>query len=228
MNRKFNPVIVVGAVLLIVGIAVLTVFAVKGDKTEKPSTVKALVALADIPAGTSANTAPLQVQDVSSADVQLGSPTDLGAIAGTIATGRITKGTIISSTSFGNVSSITNAGVTLPKGKQALGIELGFAPGALRYVIPGNKITIWVVPKNKATANGTVQYSPGVRLVQDIVVLRTTPGLGDGAGTASTPGPGNLDFLLAVDDQEASKIIGASSQPDLNTLYVTLSNTSQG
>jgi pilus assembly protein CpaB len=229
MNRKFNPVIVVGAVLALAGIAVLAVLATKGDSTSKPRTIKALVATSDIAAGTPANTASMQVQDVSSSDVPNGSPTSAGALAGQIATVRITKGTVISSGAFGNVSTaVTSAGIALPKGKQALGIELGFAPGALRYVVPGNKITVWVTPKQKAKSDGTVPYSPGVALVQDVLVLRTTPGSGDGSGTSATAGPGNLDFLLAVDDTQASRLVGAASQPDVNTLYVTLSSTSQG
>jgi FAD synthase len=59
-----------------------------------------------------------------------------------------------------------------------------------------------------------------------VLVLRTTPGAGNGDGTAAVAGPGQLDFLLAVDRLEASKLIGAAAQPDVNLLYVTLSATS--
>ncbi|MCW2543376.1 MAG: hypothetical protein JWM40_928 [Frankiales bacterium] len=227
MNRKFNPVILVGAVLLIAGVAVLAVLASRGGSNNSSSrTIKALVATADIPAGTSANIAPIQVQDVKASDVPAGSPTELGSIAGQIANVRIPKGTVISGSTFGTVAGFTNAGVTLPKGKQAVGVELAFAPGALRYVVPGNKITIWVTQKQKADADGNIAVKPAVPILKDIEVLRTTPGAGNGDGTALTPGPGNLDFLLAMSEVQSSVFIGAASQ-NVN-LYFTVSNTSQG
>lgn len=223
MNRKFNPIIAVGAVLLLVGVVVLAVLAGRGDSSGS-SKVKALVALADVPAGTPSSAASLRVEDVSSKDVPAGSPTDLSSLAGKFATTRILKGQIITAASFGSVSTPTAAGVRLPKGKQALGVELGFAPGGLRYVIPGNKINIYAVPKQKVE-NGTLHITPGQVILRDVLVLQTTPGAGDGSGTAPTPGVGNLDFLLAVDETQARVLVGASVTADVNVLYFTLSST---
>lgn len=223
MNRKFNPIIAVGAVLLLVGVVVLAILAGRGGSSSS-SKVKALVAQADVPAGTSASSANLRVEEVSSKDVPAGSPTDLSSLAGKFATTRILKGQVITAASFGQVSAPTAAGVPLPKGKQALGVELGFAPGGLRYVVPGNKINIYAVPKQKVT-NGTLHITPGQVILRDVLVLRTTPGAGDGSGTAPTPGVGNLDFLLAVDEIQARVLVGASVTTDVNVLYFTLSST---
>jgi pilus assembly protein CpaB len=225
MNRKFNPVIAVGAVLLLVGVVVLAVLAARGDSSS-PKTVKALVAQADVPAGTPAISANLKVQDVAARDVPAGSPSDPGVLAGKFATTRILKGQVITAASFGQVAAATSAGVALPKGKQALGVELGFAPGGLRYVVPGNKINVYVAPKAKAAGDGAVHVTPGQVIVRDLLVLRTTPGAGDGNGTAPVAGPGNLDFLLAVDETQARILVGAASNPDLGVLYFTLSSAS--
>src|SRR4051812_48104651 len=105
-------------------------------------------------------------------------------------------------------------------------MELGFAPGGLRYVVPGNKINVYVAPKGQANPDGAVHITPGKVIVKDLLVLRTTPGLGDGNGTAPVAGPGNLDFLLAVDDTQAKILIGAASSPDVGALYFTLSSAS--
>jgi Flp pilus assembly protein CpaB len=225
MNRKFNPIIAVGALLLLVGVVVLAVLAARGGSSSS-SQVKALVAQSDVPAGTPVASAHLQVESVSSKDVPAGSPSDLSSLAGKFATTRILKGQVINAASFGQVGQPTSAGVSLPKGKQALGMELGFAPGGLRYVVPGNKINVFAVPKSKADGTGTVHVTPGQVVLRDLLVLRTTPGAGDGSGTAPVPGAGNLDFLLAVDETQARVLVGAAATADVNVLYFTLSNAS--
>src|SRR3982751_1804199 len=106
MNRKFNPIIVVGAVLLLVGVVVLAVLAAR-DSSSSPNKVKALVAQADVAQGAPASAARLEVQDVSAGDVPAGSPTDLSALAGKFATTRILKGQVITGTSFGQVGAPT-------------------------------------------------------------------------------------------------------------------------
>jgi Flp pilus assembly protein CpaB len=225
MNRKFNPLLAVGAVLLIVGIAVLGVLASRnGDG--KSSTVKVLVATQNIAQGAPALATTLQIKDVKSSDVPAGAVTSLQQVTGQIALVPIVKDTVVTTSSFGQYGATTTTGVTLPKGKEALGIELSFAPGALRYVVPGNKVTIWVTPKQKPGSDGSIPVVRSTPLLENVLVLRTTPGAGNGDGTAAVAGPGQLDFLLAVDRLEASKLIGAAAQPDVNLLYVTLSATS--
>ena len=63
-------------------------------------------------------------------------------------------------------------------------------------------------------------------LLKGIVVIATTPGAGTGAATAVQAGPGNLDFLLAVSDQEALKIVNA--QAAQHALYFSLAATGKG
>ncbi|MDX6214423.1 MAG: hypothetical protein QOG99_7, partial [Frankiales bacterium] len=76
MNRKFNPIIAVGAALLLIGVVVLAVLAARGNTTTAGK-VKALVASADVPAGTPAGAAHLEVQDVTAGSVPSGAPRDL-------------------------------------------------------------------------------------------------------------------------------------------------------
>ena len=226
MNRKFNPVIAVGAVLLLAGVVVLAVLAGRGGGSSDKK-VKALVAKTDIAAGTAAAKADLGVKEVPANQVPAGSPLDATALVGTFATGKIPAGQIITASSFGGVAAVTPAGISLHAGKQAIGVELSFAPGGLRYAVPGNKINVYVAVKPKDQGNGAISVGPTVLLLQDVLVLRTTPGAGDGNGTAVTPGAGNLDFLLEVDQAQAQKIISVSANPGVNVMYFTLSKTSQ-
>jgi Flp pilus assembly protein CpaB len=217
MNRKFNPVIVVGALLLVVGIAVLAVLAARGGDT-KTREVKAVVASDNIVAGTTGETAKVKVQDVPASSVPVGSYLDPAALKGTVALRNVPRGEVISTSAFGVLGQTTDHGVTLPTGKQGLGIELGFAPGALRYVVPGNKVVVWASRRVGDSAVTT-------QVVKDVLVMATTPGAGNGNATGATAGPGNLDFLLAVSPQEAAKLIAAQAAGQ--SLYVTLSNSSR-
>ena len=63
-------------------------------------------------------------------------------------------------------------------------------------------------------------------LLQDVLVIATTPGAGTGASTAVTAGPGTLDFLLAVTRAQAARVIAA--QASGASLYFTLASTKQG
>lgn len=220
MNRKFNPVIVVGALLAVAGVAVLVGLAAKDDNPSANGTVRVVVATAAIAAGTPAGSAAIEVQDVAAGAVPNGSLIDPAAIAGQVALRPIAKGEVVAASAFGAQGVAAAGGVRLPAGKEGLGVELAFAPGGLRYVLPGNKITVWSTPKVK---EGEVA-SPRA-ILQDILVIATTPGAGTGAATEVTAGPGALDFLLAVTRAEAASVIGA--QASGASLYFTLASTDQ-
>ncbi|MCU1371974.1 MAG: hypothetical protein JWO77_3168, partial [Ilumatobacteraceae bacterium] len=139
--------------------------------------------------------------------------------------GKIPAGQIITGTSFGGPAAATAAGISLHAGKQAIGVELAFAPGGLRYAVPGNEINIYVVAKPKDNGDGTVQIGQTRLLLSDVLVLRTTPGAGDGNGTVVTPGAGNLDFLLEVSQAQAQQIAAVAAGSS-TVMYFTISKTS--
>ena len=216
MNRKLNPVVMVGAVLALVGVAVLAVLAARGGGSSSDGKkVRALVTTAPVAAGTPASAAALTVTELPSSSVPAGALTDAAAVTGQVALRSLNKGEVVVPGAFGLQGVAAAGGVVLPAGKEGLGIELGFVPGGLRYVVPGNRITIWATPKGGASHV----------LVDAIQVISTTPGTGDGAATAVTPAPGNLDFLLAVSRDEAQAII--NQQVKGSVLYFTLASTGQ-
>ena len=216
MNRKLNPVVIVGALLALAGVAVLAVLAARGgDSSGEGKKVRALVTTAPVVAGTPASAAKLTVTELPASAVPAGAFTDPASVAGQVALRTLAKGEVVVPGTFGQQGVAASGGVVLPAGKEGMGVELGFAPGGLRYVVPGNRITVWAAPKSGAS---TV-------LVDNIQVIATTPGTGDGAATPVTAGPGNLDFLLAVSRDEAAAIIAAQSRGV--TLYFTLAGTGQ-
>jgi Flp pilus assembly protein CpaB len=207
----------VGALLALAGVAVLAVLAARGgeDSGSDSKKVRALVAAAPVAAGTPAASARITVTELPASSVPAGAFTDPASVAGQVALRSIAKGEVVVPGAFGQQGVAASGGVVLPAGKEGLGVELGFAPGGLRYVVPGNRITVWAASK---TGSSRV-------LVDNIAVIATTPGAGDGAATAVTAGPGNLDFLLAVSREEAASIITAQTKGA--TLYFTLAGTGQ-
>ena len=215
MIRKVNPVVLVGAVLALAGVVVLAVIAAGGGDSTDGKKVSVLVTSVPVAAGTSAAAAGLQVKELPVSAVPAGALTDPVAVAGQVALRALAQGEVVVPGTFGTRGVAASGGVVLPSGKEGLGVELGFAPGGLRYVVPGNRITVWATPKS-----GTSRV-----LLQSVQVIATTPGAGDGAATPVIAGPGNLDFLLAVSRDEAAAVITAQSKGA--ALYFTLAGTTQ-
>ncbi|HUR51189.1 MAG TPA: SAF domain-containing protein [Mycobacteriales bacterium] len=215
MNRKLNPVVLAGAVLALAGVAFLAVLAARGGGSSSDKTLSVLVTTVPVAAGTPAAGASLAVKQVAASSVPPGALTDASAVSNQVALRALAKGEVVVPGTFGTQGVAASGGVVLPDGKEGLGVELGFAPGGLRYVVPGNRITVWSTLKGESTR----------MLLNDVQVIATTPGAGDGAATAVTAGPGNLDFLLALSRQEAARVITA--QAGGATLYFTLAGTGQ-
>jgi pilus assembly protein CpaB len=214
MNRKLNPVVIAGAVIALAGVAFLAVLAARGDGGSD-KTMSVLVTTVPVAAGTPAAGAGLAVKQVAVSAVPAGAFTDASAVAGQVATRALAKGEVIVPGTFGTQGVAAAGGVVLPPGKQGLAVELGFVPGGLRYVVPGNRINVWATPKGGSSHV----------LLAGVHVIATTPGTGDGASAAVTPAPGNLDFLLAVTGSEASRVITAQAAGDI--LYFTLAGADQ-
>jgi len=220
MNRKPNPVILAGALLAVVGVVVLVMLASKGDSNASGKTTKVLVASTAIAVGTPSAGAGLVVKSLPASAVPAGAITNPSLLTGQVALRAIAKGEVVLPGAFGVQGVAATGGVVLPPGKEGLGVELAFAPGGLRYVVPGNKITVWATPK--VTGGAAVTRV----ILQDVLVIATTPGAGTGASTAVTAGPGTLDFLLAVSRSQAAQVIAA--QASGSSLYFTLANPKQG
>jgi pilus assembly protein CpaB len=215
MRNRNALVIVVGVVLALLGAGIAVAY-VKGNGDSSGSTRAVVVATRAVPAGTPVASAGLAVRKVDTKAVPPDALANADVLNGQIALVALSPNTVVTRTMFGVQGVATAGGVVLPQGKKGIGVELGFAPGGLRYVVPGNRIDILASRKDGGT---TV-------LLTDVEVIATTPGAGNGAATAATSGSGTLDFLLAVDQQQALKIVGAQSQGQ--SLYFVLASTRKG
>src|SRR5689334_16912364 len=112
MNRKLNPVVMVGALLALVGVAVLAVLAARGGGTSSSSTkVKALVTTAAVAPGTPAAAAGLTVTELPSSSVPPGAFSDPAAVTGQVALRSLAKGEVVVPGAFGQQGVAAAGGV---------------------------------------------------------------------------------------------------------------------
>lgn len=219
--KKINPLIVVGILTAVIGTGALATLVQKdGATAEAAGTTRALVATAAVTPGTPVAQAALEVREVPGNLVPAGSATDVTALANQVALRPLAPGEVVAPGAFGVQGVAAAGGVILPVGKEGIGVELAFVPGGLRYVVPGNKVTVWATPKVAEKVEPSAKV-----LLQNIQVIATTPGAGTGAATEVVAGPGTLQFLLALSRDESAQLIAEQARG--SALYFTLSNSGQ-
>jgi pilus assembly protein CpaB len=216
MRSRNNVIIVVGLLLALLGAGTAVAY-VRGNESSPGGDTRAVVvASAAIPAGTPASAASLAVKRVPSSSVPTTAVTSTAALTGQVALVSVAPNQVVTPSMFGVQGVATAGGVVLPKGKKGMGVQLGFAPGGLRYVVPGNRIDILASTRNDKSAKTEV-------LLTGVEVIATTPGAGNGAPQPVVGGPGTLEFLLAVDEAQALKLVNA--QAAQQSLYFVLAET---
>ncbi|HEV2891669.1 MAG TPA: Flp pilus assembly protein CpaB [Frankiaceae bacterium] len=219
MRSRNHLIIAVGIVLALLGAGTAVAY-VKSDSSSGGGDTRAVVvATRDVVAGTPAATAPLAVRRLPSSAVPANAVASTQALNGQVALVAVSAGQVVTPAMFGVQGTAAQGGVVLPKGKKGIGVELGFAPGGLRYVVPGN--TIDVLASAKADSGARTEV-----LLKGVEVIATTPGTGTGAAAPVSGGAGTLNFLLAVDEAQALKIVGA--QASQRSLYFVLAGTRKG
>ncbi len=220
--KKMNPLIVAGIVTAVIGAGALATLVQKDDSAAAASTTAmALVAAAPVAPGTPVAQAALEVRQMPVNLVPPGTATDVTALSGQVALRPLAAGEVVAPGAFGVQGVAAAGGVILPVGKEGIGVELAFVPGGLRYVVPGNRVTVWTTPKPAEKVEPSAEV-----LLQNIQVIATTPGAGTGAATEVVAGPGTLQFLLALSRDESADLIAEQARG--SALYFTLSNSGQG
>jgi pilus assembly protein CpaB len=218
MKSRNNLMIVVGVVLAVLG-AAFAVLYVRGDEATAAPTRAVVVVTAPVRAGTPVAQVPFAVRKVDVNAVPADALTTTATLNGQVALHSLSAGQVVTKAMFGVRGAAASGGVVLPKGKKGVGVELSFAPGGLRYVVPGDRIDILYSVKQGESTTTRV-------LLRNLQVIATTPGAGTGEATPTQAGPGTLHFLLAVGEAEALKIVNASHAQ--YPMYFALAATGKG
>lgn len=218
-----------GALLLILGVALVWVLGRDDDGDRAAETqVAVLVARADLEAGQSgddlAAAGKVAIDRVPASEVTEGAlraPTD---VAGMVVAADVADGDQVVATDV-RAASLRSASITIPKGKQAVAVSVGFTEGGAGYAAAGDQVNLYV---NIPPGTPGAPRAPYTKLLlSDVEVLDVSSELAPQRATetdataastsASAPrtGAGQLTLLLALDPQQAEQTIFASSQNEL-------------
>ncbi|QXC61366.1 Flp pilus assembly protein CpaB [Aquihabitans sp. G128] len=227
--KRANVLLVAGALLLILGVALVWVLGKDdgGDSAEKK--VSVLVAQADLSSGQSGDdvvaAGKVNTELVPESQVEPGALSATTGLAGQILTTNVADGDQVVATDV-RAALLRTGSITIPKGKQAIAVTVDFTAGAAGYAGPGDHVNLYVnIPPN---TQGAPKSPYAKLLLSDVTVLdvsnELTPFRAQTATTDSTPAAGrastsSLTVLLALDAQQAEQVVFASSQ---NELWFTL------
>jgi pilus assembly protein CpaB len=194
------------AVLAATGVAVY-VQGVRSDAKTGGGNVSVLVAVRDIPAGTSADeiisAGAVETRAVTRSQMVEGAVTDAADISGQRTTSPILNGEQISTSRFdGGTAQLGGGALGLSPGYQAVSLNLDSARAAGGAVQPGDHVTIYATFSTNVADTGEVT----VTLVQDAEVLAT-----NGAGVGENAAP-QVVVTVALKPGKAQRLVFAQER----------------
>jgi len=230
--------LVVAIVIAAVG-ATLVMLYVQGINTRAladQDPVKVLTVTSAISAGESVTAiqqeGKLELTDLPASTVLDGALTSTESISSDVALSAIYPGEQVLAAKFGNVADAQTTGLSIPKSKMAISVQLDDPARVAGFVTPGSHVAIFY-----STVGGfTRVLLPDVLVIgagQTTVLSTTTT---DESGAATTEEIPKTILTVGVDQLEADKVIFASKNGELsfgllpqgtkvrNDLGVTVSN----
>jgi Flp pilus assembly protein CpaB len=227
--KKANYILGGGALLLLIGLAVIVLMA--RDTDDEPSRrVTVLVAKDAISAGEAGqdvlDDGRAALSSLPEDEVPAGALTDGGGLAGMLFSVDVPKGRPILGTGL-RTTSLGQGSIKIPEGKQAIALSVDITAGGAGYAGPGDRVNVYAFVAAGAPGAPSSPYSQ--LLVSDVEVLDVSREIltprraANGEAQGSTGG--QLTLLLALDAQQAEAAVFAANA---NTLWFTLLPEDQG
>ncbi|MFT3872193.1 MAG: Flp pilus assembly protein CpaB [Nocardioides sp.] len=222
MNRR-SVLLLLATVVALIGASLVFLYVRGADSRaqSKYDTVKVLRAVQQIDPGetidAAAESGKLQLQPVPVADKLPGALNSIDSLKGSVAITTIYPGEQIIADKFG--SQVQTSALAIPKGMQAISVQLSDPGRVAGFVTPGSEVAIYHLP-NSSGAEGTGGPPDKVRLLLDRVLVlgvgststttKKTTVADDGAETTSEI-PQTV-LTVAVTQEEAEKILFATDE----------------
>lgn len=225
--RKLNITIVIGALVAVLGAALVLAYGRSVDRriADGRETRPVLVAKEQLNRGTLAEgvSRSVELRQVPAAYVPAGALTDLGQVSGLELLGPVPQGGYLSAQQFGAQQ---GADVVRPgKGKVALAVGVGVTPGVARYVTSGSVVDVFVTyTSGRQAAGRTKLFHSGAKVLSVSVAPPTGQEQQDSQGSGANDAAGQVVAVLEVTPQEAERIVNATT---LGSLYLALSADGQ-
>ncbi|TAK71064.1 MAG: Flp pilus assembly protein CpaB [Actinomycetota bacterium] len=206
------------AALLIAGIGTALVFLYVNNREDQAKAqttpVPVLVAVKRVEVGTTAAAAQaagaFEQRMYPQAAVPQGALADLSSVDGRVAQVTILPGQVVQSAMWGT-SAV--GGLPIPQGKQAITLTLPEAQRVGGFVVPGSEVTVYYTVPGAGSASPTTMV-----LIPQATVLA----VGSSTVTSGGTGGGSAQVTLAVDQDQAQKLIFTGTGQGGTSLYLTL------
>jgi pilus assembly protein CpaB len=218
MDRR-KVLLIVAAVIAALGTLLVFLYVRSADQRadSRYEAVQVLKVVKEIPAGETIEAAQaagkIETSSVSQQDVVPGALTGTEPVAGKVAVASIYPGEQLIATKFGAAGSAT--GLTIPKGKIAVSINLSDPARVAGFVNPGDKVAIFMNGTGGTRGSFTRLLLPNIQVLGagTTTVVATTKT--DPAGTEVTDSLPKTLLTLAVTQAEAERILYGSANGEL-------------
>lgn len=211
MNRKSNLTIFMGALVALVGAALVFAYGRSVEGASGPQALAgALVARTEVPAGMKWEDAveSFEKRKVPQNVRPSNAVSDERVLAGRTAVRSIAKGEIVTSAQFGSQAQAAAGGLEIPPGQNGVAVSMPLPQGGARYVQPGALINVYAT--FKGSAFGPEATAPTTKLILSNVQVLANRSFQPGAEKAAATGAGGEILLtLALSPDNAEKMIYA-------------------
>jgi Flp pilus assembly protein CpaB len=207
MAKRSNLIVTLGLVVFVIG-AAATYLVARGDGDDGTSSaggVSVLVAAKPIPAGTTGaaavNGGLVKFKSVSESARPADAFTDTSQLAGRTATLGLSEGQVVTASQF-QLAQTRIGTLQIPEGKTALALQLANVPGVAGFAGAGDRINVYGMVKSDPAAKG----APAAKLIMQNTEVLNVNGTSL-AATQGQPGGAGLVYLLAVNAEEAERLV---------------------
>ncbi|HEX2259068.1 MAG TPA: Flp pilus assembly protein CpaB [Actinomycetota bacterium] len=219
MKKRSTTVTAVGVVVALLGMLLVFIYTgrikARAGAGLGPS-ASAFVATSDIPVGTSweAMADMIAKQEIPGGLRPSTAVSKSGQVAGKTSIQAISKGEVLTTTQF---SAATSGSIDIPKGHNAVTINLAPPQGVGRYIQPGARANVFASFKTIPGSTNPAEGAVTKLLLTNVRVLANQPaGEGDEKSATATPsGTGEILLTLALTPDQAEKLIFAKENGSL-------------
>jgi len=229
MNRR-KVLLAVAAVIAAVGTLLVFLYVRGADSRAdaRYSAVNVLRVVKDIAPGETVEAAQaagkIETSSVSQKDLLPNALTGIEPVAGKVAVTTIYNGEQLVSTKFGATGSAS--GLTIPKGKIAMSVDLTDPARVAGFVNPGDKVTIFHTAPPSADASGySRMLLPNVQVIGAGATTMVASTTTDATGAAVTDELPKTLLTVAVSQSEAERLLYAAANGELS--FALLNDDSQ-
>lgn len=209
------------AALVVAALGTILIFAYVRSADERAQAdatpVEVLVATQQVSAGTTASDASaagaFEIQEIPASAVAEGALQDISIISDQVALAPIFPGQQILAQIFGNAQSAS--GLEVPEGQLAVSVQLGDPERVAGFVVPGSRVAVFATISAQiaaaADSDVTAALLPEVEVIGVGATTLTTQTTTTDEGESTTEEIPLAILTLAVDQQEAQKIINAQT-----------------